>query len=290
MYHLLIKYDGWPNSGSSSIGSDRVFNYTEEKLQAQYKSNGELDVGKISKDPAIFASEIGGRGEQFARIGYIQKASISGQEVHLHYIIDTNIPPIANKQLADLSQELDISFSSRISEFSRTHWAIKDVDLFKVLYEHQIGSILKPQVFNIDDLYSAEKNLISVMMPFDESNRLVYEAIKSMSENHGMSCHRADDIWKEDAIIQDIVSLICRSRIIICDCSGRNPNVFYEAGIAHTLGKDVILITQSRDDIPFNLRHLRYIDYLKNEEGIGDLVKKISDRITNIVNNSNALT
>ena len=142
---------------------------------------------------------------------------------------------------------------------------------------------MKPQVFNIDDLYNAEKNLISVMMPFDESNRLVYEAIKSMSKSYGMSCHRADDIWKEDAIIQDIVSLICRSRIIICDCSGRNPNVFYEAGIAHTLGKDVILITQSGDDIPFNLRHLRYIDYLNNREGIEDLIKKVSDRITNIL-------
>ena len=104
-----------------------------------------------------------------------------------------------------------------------------------------------------------------------------------MSESRGMSCHRADDIWKENAIIQDIVSLISRSRIIICDCSGRNPNVFYEAGIAHTLGKDVILITQSGDDIPFNLRHLRYIRYLNNREGIEDLVKKVSDRITNIL-------
>ena len=237
---------------------------------------------------AIFASEIGGSGDQFARIGYIQKASISGQEVHLNYTFDVNIPQIANTHIESLSSELDISFS-KFSELSSTHWAIKDVDLFKVLYTHQIDSNLRPQVFNTDDFHRPEEDLISVMMPFDEGNRSVYEAIKNMSENHGMSCHRADDIWKEDAIIQDIVSLICRSRIIICDCSGRNPNVFYEAGIAHTLGKDVILITQSRDDIPFNLRHLRYIDYLKNEEGIGDLVKKISDRITNIVNNSNAL-
>jgi hypothetical protein len=27
--------------------------------------------------------------------------------------------------------------------------------------------------------------------------------------------------------------LIDRSRIVVCDCTERNPNVFYETGIAH---------------------------------------------------------
>jgi len=53
----------------------------------------------------------------------------------------------------------------------------------------------------------------------------------------------------------------------LCDCTGRNPNVFYEAGIAHTLGREVILITQNEQDIPFDLRHRRYIRYLDNVEG-----------------------
>ena len=287
MYHLLIKYDGWSKSGRSSIGSDRVFECTDDRLYEQYKPNGELDVGKISKDPAIFVSEINGSGDQFARIGCIQGASVRGQEVHLIYTFDANIPPIANTQLKDLSSELDVlSYSPRVSEFFRTHWAVKDVDLFKVLYDHQIGFNLKPQVFSTDALYRPEGDLISVMMPFDEGNRPVYEAIKDMAEDHGMSCHRADDIWNENAVIQDIVSLICRSRIIICDFSGRNPNVFYEAGIAHTLGKDVILITQSEYDIPFNLQHLRYIYYLKNREGIKNLIKEISNRITTIVSST----
>ena len=175
MYHLLVKFDGWPKSGSSSISSDRVFGYTDDKLHEQYKPKGELDVGRVSKDPAIFASEIRGSGDQFARIGYIQKASVDGQEVHLRYTFDANIPPIANIHLESLSSELNIS-SSRISELSSTHWAIKDVDLFKVLYSHQIGSNLRPQVFNIDALHRPEEGLVSVMMPFDEGNRLIYSS------------------------------------------------------------------------------------------------------------------
>jgi hypothetical protein len=57
-------------------------------------------------------------------------------------------------------------------------------------------------------------------------------------------------MWENPAIIQDIVSLIDRSRVVICDCTGRNPSVFYEIGIAHTLGREVILITQNPEDSP----------------------------------------
>lgn len=90
-----------------------------------------------------------------------------------------------------------------------------------------------------------------------------------------MCCATINSIWEQAAIIQDVVSLIDRSRIVICDCSGRNPNVFYEAGIAHTLGRDVIIITQSEHDIPFDLRHLRYIKYLNNTQGLDELEKAL---------------
>jgi len=58
--------------------------------------------------------------------------------------------------------------------------------------------------------------------------------------------------------------------------------VFYEIGIAHTLGKHVVLITQSEDNVPFDLRHLRFVEYLNNEEGRHDLVDKVGKRIANL--------
>ena len=66
----------------------------------------------------------------------------------------------------------------------------------------------------------------------------------------------------------DVWTAICRSRIIIADCTGRNPNVFYEIGIAHTVGKPVILIAQNSKDVPFDLRHIRYIPYEYTPVGI----------------------
>ena len=70
--------------------------------------------------------------------------------------------------------------------------------------------------------------------------------------------------------------------MVICDCTGRNPNVFYEIGIAHTLGREVILITQADADIPFDLRHLRYVRYLNNGEGLQTLRERLQPRLAEL--------
>ena len=79
------------------------------------------------------------------------------------------------------------------------------------------------------------------------------------------------------------MSLIDRSRVVICDCTGRNPNVFYEIGIAHTLGREVISITQNPEDIPFDLRHLRYVHYLNNAEGRQALCAALEARLNTVL-------
>ncbi len=135
-----------------------------------------------------------------------------------------------------------------------------------------------PSVFTIPE-NTVDKNLVSVMMPFAMEFDKVLETVKAACFNVGMICHRVDDIWNNSIIIQDIFELICRSSIVIVDFSHRNPNVFYEAGIAHTLGKNVIPITQSIEDVPFDLRHHRVLDYLKNNEGLQDLKKGLEKRL-----------
>lgn len=134
-----------------------------------------------------------------------------------------------------------------------------------------------PSVFEIPE-QPLDRSLIAVMMPFEASFRPVYEAIKEAASIRSLTCQRADDIWEHSTVIQDVFALIFRSAIVVCDFSGRNPNVFYEAGIAHTLGKHVVPIAQHESDIPFDLRHHRYLSYLKNEEGLGALTKGLADR------------
>ncbi|MCL5269964.1 MAG: hypothetical protein M1457_05260 [bacterium] len=137
--------------------------------------------------------------------------------------------------------------------------------------------VFSPMVFRVPDV-QPDINLLSVMMSFDPALKPIYQTIKSAAEIIGFMCQRTDDIWEDSTVIQDVFSLIFRSYVVVCDFSGRNANVFYEAGIAHTLGKYVVPITQNADDIPFDLRHHRFVRYLNNGEGRQRLGKELEER------------
>lgn len=82
--------------------------------------------------------------------------------------------------------------------------------------------------------------------------------------------------------MQDIFSLIYRAKSVVVDFSGKNPNVMYETGIAHTLGKVVIPITQNVSDIPSDMGHHRALCYLHNNEGLADLTNKLAAKLRSI--------
>jgi len=138
--------------------------------------------------------------------------------------------------------------------------------------------VFSPMVFRIPE-GKPHVDLISVMMPFDAPLRPVYETIKKAANATGYQCKRVDDIWDNSTVIQDVFSLIFESYVVVCDFTDKNPNVFYEAGIAHTLGKHVIPITQNREHIPFDLRHHRYAQYLNNAEGREALQQELKARM-----------
>jgi hypothetical protein len=142
-----------------------------------------------------------------------------------------------------------------------------------------------PNVFKIPST-PKDKNLVAIMMPFDTKYKNVFKKMKESCKEVGFESKRVDQIWEESKIMDDIFGLIYRAQIIICDFTGKNPNVFYEAGIAHTLGKIVIPITQSIDDIPFDLRPYKHIIYLPNNEGLRDLKTKLVDRLKYLKSNS----
>lgn len=148
--------------------------------------------------------------------------------------------------------------------------------------------VFSPNVFRVPNS-GVDYSLVSAMMPFTGDFTNVYDTIKTAASSAGFSCTRADDIWDDSTIIQDIFSLIFQSYVVVCDFTGKNPNVFYEAGLAHTLGKYVIPITQNADDIPFDLRHHRFIPYLNNVEGREELKVKLVDRFFTLAKKRNTL-
>jgi hypothetical protein len=80
------------------------------------------------------------------------------------------------------------------------------------------------------------------------------------------------------------MELHSESKLILADLSGTNPNVFYELGLAHALTKPAILITESIEDIPFDLRALRVLEYDKNIPDWGIILQeKITKSIMEVV-------
>jgi hypothetical protein len=129
-----------------------------------------------------------------------------------------------------------------------------------------------------------DSKLIFVLMPFADEFKEIYEdIIKPLVENIGLKCIRADEVFSTGPIMEDILKMIAIARIVIADVTGRNANVFYELGISHTVKNDVIIITQSMDDVPFDLRHLRCIHYSNTLRGSQDLKSLLQGTIEAIL-------
>jgi len=127
-----------------------------------------------------------------------------------------------------------------------------------------------------------------VMMPFakpiGDHYQLIYEpAIKKA----GLVPVRADnEIFGTGKIIDQIWAGINSSKVLITELTDRNPNVFYELGLAHALDKPVVLISSNEKDVPFDLQHIRVIYYDVNDPFWGNkLMEKVAENILSAIKN-----
>jgi len=106
------------------------------------------------------------------------------------------------------------------------------------------------------------KSFVFVLMPFDVEFDDIYKfGIKGAAEDVGAYAERVDEQIFTEGILERIFNQISKADVIVADMTGRNPNVFYEVGYAHALGKIVLLLTQNADDIPFDLKHRPHTVY-----------------------------
>lgn len=129
------------------------------------------------------------------------------------------------------------------------------------------------------------KPKIFVLMPFAKEFDDIYKIVISDTlETGGYLVTRADDLLNQRNIIGDIIENIKNSDLIIADLSTSNPNVYYELGIAHTLNKPVILLTQKISDIPFDIQPYRIIEYNTYFANISDAKNKLLETTNGLVN------
>lgn len=136
------------------------------------------------------------------------------------------------------------------------------------------------------ELADVDEGMCFIVMPFGvESLGIVYEDFvkPTLADRCKLRPERGDDVFGSNVIMDDITKSIRRARLIIADLTGRNPNVFYEVGIAHALNKQVLLMTQSIDDVPFDLRHRRALVYEYSPRGCKKLEKDLYENVQNML-------
>ena len=134
-----------------------------------------------------------------------------------------------------------------------------------------------------------DENRCFVLMPFEEKFDAIYRLIQRCCTEQEIDCQRADEDARPGKITSQIYELISKSGIIIADMTGRNPNVFYELGLAHAISSNVILLTQSIDDVPFDLRDFTHIRYENTFSGAEKLSVELSKALTAIIRSSGTI-
>tara|TARA_R100000005_G_C4997717_1_gene204412 strand:+ start:2432 stop:3496 length:1065 start_codon:yes stop_codon:yes gene_type:complete len=127
-----------------------------------------------------------------------------------------------------------------------------------------------------------------VMMPFAPPIGSYYEKIYEPAiKKAGLTPVRADDdIFGTGKIIDQIWRGINNSRVLVAELTNRNPNVFYELGLAHALNKPVVLVSSNEGDVPFDLKHIRVIYYDMHDPFWGNkLIEKIAENVLSAIAN-----
>ena len=121
-------------------------------------------------------------------------------------------------------------------------------------------------------------------MPFDPRLDEVYEAIKCAVESDPWNfvCRRADDFFRGGHLLADVLRGIGEAQSIIADLTGRNPNVFYELGIAHMVKQPskIVLLTRDTGSLPFDVQSFRCIQYTQTIQA----AKKLQEDIRRALN------
>jgi nucleoside 2-deoxyribosyltransferase len=144
------------------------------------------------------------------------------------------------------------------------------------------------------------KNECLIASPFAAEFNDVMEAIKEAAIRLKLQplWIRTGEMEISNDFVQDIITGTRSAKIVVAVCSPEstgkpNPNVMYELGMAHALGKQTILLTTDPEKLPADLRtkhvHLYNAANVNSKDGINGIQLAMSERIKEM-NEANPLT
>lgn len=132
----------------------------------------------------------------------------------------------------------------------------------------------------VKNINKAIKNKkVFVLTPFHSRYEETYDLISKTCNKVGLNCSRGDEEFIRGGVLSHIIKEIADASIVISNIDGRNPNVFYEMGIAHALDKDVIILSSSIKSVPFDLSSQRLIIWTDMQ----DLSDQLNSTLTKVL-------
>lgn len=201
---------------------------------------------------------------------------------------------IVSRTYWDLTGDLDrlsklsaLEYHNELSD--RFEAGIASLEAVSTCIEIAPGSLITTELRSLNPYFfdlpeETDENLVFVLMPFTESwSKRIWEShikpiIEGIELEPPLECKRADDLYGHDVLL-DIVAPVKVARVVVADITSRNPNVFYELGIAHSFARPVVLLTQTVEDIPFDLLRFRHIVYEDNSDGYARLAVQLQGAI-----------
>lgn len=114
------------DDGEATMSLGRAFEYTEPSLTDAFSDRGQPALDRLMRLPFLFMPE--GTGEEICHVGSVTRARLVIREIRFEYVLDRDVPPLTNELIYANRIALDMPEDF---EFSRNHWAVKDIDLYR---------------------------------------------------------------------------------------------------------------------------------------------------------------
>ena len=258
MFNLLVAANGtaWETDQLMRMDASRF--HESSGAEAEHVSREKPDTLKsLEKAPALLMYESGTEGpnSEIVRYGFLSGIKVGYSELTFRFKEEGRF---SRKVVKEFGDQLGVSQG----EFNRTHWSIKDAGI-----PADMLSKLQKKSMKMNSPITC-----FIIMPFrpelEPVRDVVKEIVERQSDGHAF---RADDTFHPGNVIEQVKEAIAKSDFCVADVTDANPNVLWEAGYAHALGKTIIQIGQDTKNLPFDIRALRTLQYSLTE--LGEAVK-----------------
>ncbi len=180
---------------------------------------------------------------------------------------------------------------------------MQDIDLFGMMFERiytmnptrhicdmidmTIGALRNPlpvEPQKLETVTKVRQGFAFVAMPMDKDDHLlvdVLEAIKAGAKECGLTAERIDEEESNERITDRMLESIRNAEFVIADLTNGRPNVFYEAGYAHGIGKIPIYVARQGTQLHFDVKDYPVIMFRNMKElreGIARRLRAVAEK------------